>query len=116
MGNKIVHIDFIGSNRKELAEWYTGLFAWDLTNYDEMDYSIFASAEGMGGGFMTDEEKKSGVLPYISVSDIQGKIDEIVAKGGTEKVPVTAMEMVTFAICTDPFGNDIGLVLDPDNA
>jgi predicted enzyme related to lactoylglutathione lyase len=116
MGNKIVHVDFIGTDRQKLVEWYGGLFAWEVTNYDEFDYSIFKAGEASGGGFMTDESKASGILPYISVTDVQAKVDEIVSKGGTEKVPLTEMEMVTYAICTDPFGNDIGLVLDPDNA
>jgi predicted enzyme related to lactoylglutathione lyase len=116
MGNKIVHVDFIGTDRQRLVEWYGGLFDWEITTYDEFDYSTFKAGEASGGGFMTDESKNSGVLPYVSVTDVQAKVDEIVAKGGTEKVPLTEMEMVTFAICTDPFGNDVGLVLDPDNA
>jgi predicted enzyme related to lactoylglutathione lyase len=116
MGNKIMHIDFIGSDRQKLVDWYSGLFTWEVTNYDDFDYSVFKADEGIGGGFMVDESRKSGVLPYISVTDVQAKIDEIVAKGGTEKTPLTVMDMVTYAICTDPFGNDVGLVLDPDNA
>ena len=114
MGNKIVHVDFYGSNRNELTAWYASLFDWKIQNMDEYDYSTFAADENSGGGFATAEDGKPLVIPYISVNDVQAKMDEIVAKGGMVSVELTVMPEVTFAICIDPQGNRVGLVLDPE--
>ena len=114
MGNKITHIDFHGTDRKELAAWYTSLFAWELQVFDEYDYSTFKSGEKEGGGFAVSEDGKPLVIPYVSVRDVQGTIDKIVATGGSVAVEVTEMPEVTFAVCVDPQGNKVGLVLDPE--
>lgn len=116
MGNKIVHIDFNGSNRKELAAWYASVFDWKLQAFDEYDYTTFASDTGMGGGFTQTEDGKPSVIPYVSVSDIRAAVDLIVSKGGSILVDVDELPMVTYAICVDPAGNQVGLILDPDNA
>jgi predicted enzyme related to lactoylglutathione lyase len=116
VGNKITHIDIHGTSRKEVADWYGGLFDWEITNYDDHDYSVYKTAEGQGGGFMTSEDGKPLIIPYISVADLQVTIDAIVAKGGSVVTGITEMDTVTFAVCLDPFGNQVGLVLDPDNA
>lgn len=116
MGNKIVHIDFNGSNRKELAAWYASVFDWELQSYDDMDYTTFGTGVGTGGGFTQTDDGKPVVVPYVSVSDIRASVDAIVSNGGKILADVEELPMVTFAICLDPAGNQVGLVLDPDNA
>lgn len=116
MGNKIVHIDFNGSNRKDLAAWYASVFDWELQAYDDFDYTTFATDTGTGGGFTQTEDGKPVVVPYVSVSGIRAAVDSMVSKGGTILVDVEELPMVTFAICLDPAGNQVGLILDPDNA
>ncbi|MEJ7837743.1 MAG: VOC family protein [Thermomicrobiales bacterium] len=116
MGNKIVHIEINGSNRSEIGSWYGSIFNWKIESHEEYDFTTFGTGDGTGGGFATTEDAKPVVIPYISVDDLQATIDAILAKGGTLKEGITEMPFVTYAICVDPFGHQIGLMLDPDNA
>jgi predicted enzyme related to lactoylglutathione lyase len=50
------------------------------------------------------------VTVYIEVDDPQSILDEIEGKGGETVVPVTEVEVVTFAQFRDPAGNVVGLV------
>ena len=46
---------------------------------------------------------------FVGVPDPQATLDEIEGAGGKTVVPVTEMEMVTFAMFTDPEGHLVGL-------
>jgi predicted enzyme related to lactoylglutathione lyase len=46
----IVHIEFSTKDRKESGKFYNELFGWNVQQMPEMDYAMFESGEGVGGG------------------------------------------------------------------
>ena len=37
----VVHIEIPSKDRKKNSKFYRELFGWELTEYDEMDYTLF---------------------------------------------------------------------------
>ena len=53
---------------------------------------------------------------YVEVDDPQAALDNIERLGGKTVVPVTEMEMVTFALFADPEGHMVGIVKGQDDS
>ena len=51
---------------------------------------------------------------YVEVDDPHAALDKIEQLGGKTVVPVTEMEMVTFALFADPEGHVVGVVKGQD--
>lgn len=83
--NPVVHIEIPSKDRKKNSKFYRELFDWELTEYDEMDYTLFDPKEGPGGGFPTvdgDLYKTDRVLVYMQSDDIDADLKKIEALGG----------------------------------
>src|SRR6184192_3957386 len=65
---------------------------------------------GIGGGIGQAQEGDGYVTVYAEVDDPQAYLDKAEQLGGQTVVPVTEMEMVTFALFTDPEGHLFGIV------
>jgi predicted enzyme related to lactoylglutathione lyase len=111
----IVHTEFYARDLAEAQAFYGGLFGWTFVPMDEM-YVTFMDASGEhGGGFTTMSEGTAEVgrmttTIYIYCSDIDAKLAEIEAAGGSLMVPRTPIPMIgEFAIFGDPSGNPVGL-------
>lgn len=113
MLNGICHVDF-SARDASLADFYAGIFGWQLTPMGDT-YTLWRNGEeNLGGGFsqpMGDQPFAPGQLVYIHVEDIDATLASISAAGGSTVMP--KMEIGGghgfCAIFQDPQGNKTGL-------
>jgi len=65
--------------------------------------------KGIGGGVGQAPEGPGHVTFYVEVDDPQATLDKVESLGGKTIMPVTEMEMVTFALFADPEGHVVGI-------
>ena len=76
-----------------------------------MGYGMLSQPDkGIGGGVGQAQDGNGHVTFYVEVDDPQAALDKIESLGGKTVMPVTEMEMVTFALFTDPEGHLVGIV------
>jgi predicted enzyme related to lactoylglutathione lyase len=97
-----------------LQEFYGGVFDWKINSLEEMGgYRMVETAEGgMTGGLMetAGDMPESYVIFYVQVEDLQASLDSAVALGGQAVMQPTPIPGVgSFAIFSDPAGNNIGI-------
>jgi predicted enzyme related to lactoylglutathione lyase len=108
---KVTWFEVVGQDAGKLQSFYSEVFDWKLNVLPEMNYGLVEAAEGgIGGGIGQSESGPGHATFYVEVDDPQAALDTIESKGGKTVVPVTEMEMVTFAMFTDPEGHLVGLV------
>ena len=109
----VVHIEIPSKDRKKNSKFYRELFGWELTEYDEMDYTLFDPKEGPGGGFPIvdgDLYKTDRVLIYIQSDDIEADLKKIESLGGKTVLGKTEVPgFGWFGVFTDPDGNTLAL-------
>jgi len=113
MGNALVHFDLTGPEAEMTTKFYGELFGWHIQPIPGQNYNLIDTHAGKGinGGIMqTLEGQQPFVAIYAESNDIQALLDKAESLGAKTVVPVTKMEMVTFAMFTDQDGNVIGLV------
>lgn len=109
MPNPVTHFEISGGDGKTLQEFYARLFGWKVDANNPMNYGIVEAQDGKGtGGGIGPGEPQ--VTFYVEVDDPQAYLDKAVGMGGKVIVPVTSMEMATYAQFADPEGNVIGIV------
>jgi predicted enzyme related to lactoylglutathione lyase len=112
MGNPVVHFEISSKDHKQLESFYSELFDWKLTPFENMPYSSIDTGEQPRGGIGAAPDGYPGhVTFYVMVDDPAQTLKEIEAKGGTTIQPV--MEIPngpTIALFADPAGNTIGLI------
>jgi hypothetical protein len=75
-----------------------------------MGYGMVTQPDkGIGGGVGQAQNGNGHVTFYVEVGDPQAVLDKIESLGGKTVVPVTEMEMVTFALFADPEGHVVGI-------
>lgn len=108
---KVTWFEVVGQNGEKLRSFYGDIFDWKFNVPPEMDYGMIEAGDGgIGGGIGQAPGGSGHATFYIEVDDPQATLDKIEANGGKTVVPVTEMEMVTFAMFTDPEGHLVGLV------
>lgn len=72
---------------KDLArakKFYSEAFGWNFQDVPEMNYTLYITPGGFGGGFFTpDEQMPDKVVSYINVEDIEAtrtKLESLGAK------------------------------------
>ena len=113
MADPVVHFEVLGPDAGALRRFYGDTFGWTISDSaNTMGYGLVQAADGgIGGGVAGTENGAPGHATfYIQVADPQATLDRIGAAGGRTVVPVTELEMVTFALFADPAGNVVGLV------
>ncbi len=118
-GRKIVHIELSATDRKKVADFYAQAFGWGIQHQDEMNYTLFEAAEGLGGGFNPVDgtnTKQGEVVMYVDSQDIDADLAKIESLGGRTLVPKSPIPgFGWFALFTDPGGNKVGLFMgQPD--
>ncbi len=108
----IVHIEFPVKDRDRAKKFYGDLFGWKFQDVPEMDYTLFETANGPGGGLFVPQEGQfdQGALNYILVEDIDAKSKEIEAAGGEvigPKVEVPGQGWL--AVFKDPEGTTLAI-------
>lgn len=112
MLNTIVHVDVLSQDLRETEGFFSKVFGWSFTRMDDT-YMLFRTSadSGLSGGGFSTEDGGQKLVSYILVDDINAKLDEIRAAGGSTLLPKTALPedygfIATFA---DPHGVKWGL-------
>ncbi|MEN8172438.1 MAG: VOC family protein [Chloroflexota bacterium] len=110
--HNIVHIEFSAQDREAAGKFYSEAFGWKIQQFPEMNYTIFETEDGPGGGFnpVSENNPAGTVLVHIATDDIEDNLAKIESLGGSTLVPKTEIPQVGwFAIFTDPTGNQVAL-------
>ena len=112
MGAPVVHFELYGKDAAALQGFYKKAFDWHVDSDNPQDYGMVDTHAGSGinGAVTAGPNMDNGTIVYIEVDDMQAALDKVEELGGKTVMPVTAMEMVTFALFRDPAGNIVGLV------
>ena len=116
MANQVGWFEVVGQDGEKLRSFYGDVFGWKFNMpAPEMNYGMTdASETGIGGGIGQAQGGMGHATLYVGVPDPQAALDKIESSGGKTVVPVTEMEMVTFAMFTDPEGHLVGLYKSDD--
>jgi predicted enzyme related to lactoylglutathione lyase len=81
----ISHIEIPASDTRVAADFYKAVFDWNITYWDQLDYTMFSAEGGTGGGFteVNEDTPVGNVLLYIDTPDIKASVEQIKAHGGT---------------------------------
>ncbi len=111
MGKPVVHWEINAKDAPKLQRFYKELFDWTVDANNPMNYGMVKTGgKGINGGIGRGE-KFFGVTFYVEVEDLQEYLNMAQRLGGKILVPLTVVpNAVTFAIFTDPEGNNIGLL------
>ncbi len=112
MGDPVVHFEVNGPDGAALAKFYDELFGWKAQEFQGGYFTVDTHAGGgINGGIGTTQDGGPGFVTfYVLVPDLQAALDRAESLGGSTAVPIVEMEMVTFALLSDPQGNRVGLV------
>ena len=108
----IVHFEFSAADREAAGQFYNELFGWKVTQDPDMNYAMFESPEGVGGGLnpVSESNPAGTVTVYVGCEDIEATLAKVETLGGKTVVPKSDIPgMGWFAIFSDPTGNLIGL-------
>ena len=108
----ITHIDIPVSDLDRAAEFYSGLFGWQIFAPPGFeDYPMWQAPNKIsGGGLAPRDESFTQPRSYVEVDSIDETLAKVTESGGTvvmEKSPIS--ETSWYAFFNDPDGNTIGL-------
>ena len=110
MADPVVHFEVVGSDGAKLQEFYGELFGWKINADNPMNYGIVDNGgEGINGG-VGESPEGPHLTWYVQVESIDDYLRKAEEMGGKTIMPRTEMEMVTFAMVSDPEGNTVGLI------
>src|SRR5512140_1697837 len=80
----IVHIEIPAADSAKAAKFYHDMFGWKITREEKMDYTMWESGEGPGGGFspLGETIKPGNVMIHVSSEDIEADLKKVVNLGG----------------------------------
>jgi predicted enzyme related to lactoylglutathione lyase len=113
MSHPFVHVEISANNRKEAADFYAGVFGWEMKDYPDMNYTTFETGHGPGGGFnpVTDTNPAGKILIYIDTDDLEATMAAIEKHGGKILSPKFEIPTVGWmATFSDPTGNVLALL------
>ena len=120
-GPAVVHFEVGGSDAEGLENFYTQMFAWQISGVDMggMTYRLVQQeGEGIGGGIFPHEEGMPPNTPSVAVmvDDLQAYLDKAVGLGGEAMMPPTDLPggFGAIAIFYDIAGNRISLYKSPE--
>ncbi len=114
MGNKIVHIEFMGADGAGQQKFYSDVFGWATEEVPGFNHYYMVSPDSAGAPGAAigqgPEDSPNYVAVYVEVDSIDDHLAKIGEAGGQTVVPRTVIpDVVTFAMFTDPAGNVVGL-------
>ncbi|NND01419.1 MAG: VOC family protein [Acidimicrobiia bacterium] len=113
MGNKIVHIEFMGADGAGQEKFYSDIFGWDTEEVPGFNHYYMVSEESAGQTAAVGqgpEESPSYLTVYVEVESIDDHLAKIADAGGQTIMPRTVVpDVITFAMFADPAGNVVGL-------
>ena len=108
----ITHIDIPVSDHAKAAEFYSGLFGWQIAAPPGFeDYPMWQAPNKIsGGGLAPRSEEFTQPRSYVEVDSIDETLAKVEASGGTVVVPKSPIsETSWWAFFNDPDGNTIGV-------
>lgn len=108
----IVHVEFHVKDPKKVENFYSNLFGWKFEAVPGMDYSLFQTPSGPGGGVGALEPGNwpSGITNYISVDSVEEYQEKVKKAGGKIIVPKAEVPgQGWFAVFEDPSGTRMAL-------
>lgn len=112
--NRPVHFEILGDDPAALAEFYRGVFGWEIATWEGQEYWLAATGgketPGIDGGFMKRHFPQA-VINTIDVPSWEDAVARIEAAGG-KKVhgPHEVPGIGTHVYCADPEGNLFGVM------
>ncbi|GEL95248.1 VOC family protein [Cellulomonas composti] len=108
----ITHIDIPVADLAAAAQFYGGVFGWDIADVPGFEgYPMWQAPNKIsGGGLAPRSEGFTQPRSYVEVDSIDEALAKAVELGGTVlmgKEPIT--ETSSWAVFSDPDGNHIGL-------
>lgn len=111
MANEVAWAEVVGKDGEKLQGFYSELFSWKVDQAPGgMPYWTHMAEGGVGAGIGQSQDGQGHVTFYVGVDDPQAALEKAEQLGGKTVVPVTEMEMVTFAQFADPEGNVVGII------
>jgi uncharacterized protein len=111
MANQVAWVEVVGADGEKLKDFYGQLFDWSFDKAPgDMPYWMHMPEGAVGAGVGAAPEAQGHATFYVGVDDPQAALDKAEELGGKTIVPVTEMEMVTFAMFADPEGHTVGIV------
>ncbi|MDJ0336408.1 VOC family protein [Salinibacterium sp. G-O1] len=108
----ITHIDIPVSNLAKAAEFYSGLFGWQIAEMPGFEgYPMWQAPNKIsGGGLAPRSEGFSQPRSYVEVDSIDDTLAAAVAAGGEVVMGKDAISDTSWwAVIRDPDGNVMGL-------
>ncbi len=115
--HQICHIELPASDYDRVKRFYGEIFGWTFEDYAAMDYVVYRTPEGIGGGF--DKKMKpvsdSGPMIHLMVENIDEVLPKIESMGGRTVKPKTEItpDIGSFAVFNDSEGNQMALYQPP---
>jgi predicted enzyme related to lactoylglutathione lyase len=117
MANPTKWFEVAGQDRQTLKDFYAGLFGWQMTDSEEMPYSMIAPGKGgIPGGIGAAPEGHPGhVTFYVQVEDVEAGLAKAESLGGRPALgPLRLPGGGTIALFADPEGHQVGLMSPMD--
>jgi predicted enzyme related to lactoylglutathione lyase len=107
MTSPIVHFDIAGPDDAQLHEFYRRSLGWNVSPQGP-GYALVDAGVGPRGAIV--EAGQSSVIIGVAVDDLDARLAQVVANGGSVVMPATDNGWVTKAQINDPAGNLITLI------
>jgi hypothetical protein len=107
MGRPVVQWQMITRNPEKVADFYAGLFGWEINTNNAMQYRMVdtGSARGINGGIWpAPPEAPSFVQLFIEVDNLSESVAAATALGAKVVIPPTPL----------PDGDELAILHDPD--
>lgn len=109
---KVSYMQIPATDGVALGAFYEKVFGWELRGDANPDHRSFSDATGeMIGAFVSSLKPtgEPGVLPFISVDDIEDAVAKLAAAGAAIVRPIYPEGDLRVANFRDPQGNVIGV-------
>jgi uncharacterized protein len=112
---KICYIEMPATDIARSAEFYKGVFGWNVRKRGDGSTAFDDSVNEVSGTWVLGRppSEKPGLLFYIMVDSVAATVDAVVAHGGEIVQPLGADAPEITARFRDPGGNVIGLYQQP---
>ena len=112
---KICYIEMPATDIPRSAEFYKGVFGWNVRKRGDGSTAFDDSVNEVSGTWVLGRppSSKPGLLFYIMVDSVAATVDAVVARGGEIVQPIGADAPEITARFRDPGGNVIGLYQQP---
>jgi uncharacterized protein len=119
MSDPTMWFEVSGKDQQALKAFYSELFGWQMTDSEQMPYSMISAGEGgiPGGIGVAPEGYPGHVTFYVQVDDLDSKLSQVESLGGGRMMgPIDLPAGGRIALFNDPEGHIVGLMSPMDGA